>query len=167
MVSDCLEDNEAMNPKADSKPFQLKIVSFGFKKDLPPEANLIFDVRFLQNPYWVAELRERTGLEKPVQNYVLGQSLAAELIDACDAMLQRILPLLAQTGVSQFTLALGCTGGQHRSVAVTEAMSRKLRQSFPDYMIEVSHRELDAPAITSQEFFESPIADTCKASVEP
>jgi RNase adapter protein RapZ len=92
------------------------------------------------------------GLEQPVQDYVLSQPLAREFIDSCQALLQQLLPRLAEDGIREFTIAIGCTGGQHRSVSVTEIIARKLQESCPDYMIRICHRELDARAGTPENF---------------
>jgi RNase adaptor protein for sRNA GlmZ degradation len=147
------EDKSPQQGKANStgKKLVVEISSFGFKSGPPPEANMVFDVRFLQNPFWIDELRDLTGLEKPVQDYVLGQPLAQEFIGACNALLMRLLPQLANSGAESFSIAFGCTGGQHRSVSIAEALARKLQDSCPDYIIRISHRELDEGDAISQD----------------
>jgi UPF0042 nucleotide-binding protein len=144
----------------DSKDLTVEIISFGYKTGSPPTANMMFDVRFLQNPFWIDELRDRTGLEKPVQDYVLSQPLAQEFLIACIALLERLLPMLAKKGTVKFTVAFGCTGGQHRSVSIAESLSKTLRESMPDYMIRISHRELDGSDMISEDLSNKP---SCKA----
>jgi RNase adapter protein RapZ len=153
MSPGCFEDESPLQgeEKPTGKDLIVRITSFGFKSGPPPEANMMFDVRFLQNPFWIDELRDLTGLEKPVQDYVLGQPLAQEFILACNALLMRLLPQLANGGAESFSIAFGCTGGQHRSVSIAEALARKLQDSCPDYMIRISHRELDEADAISQD----------------
>lgn len=148
----CFEDKASNSGRQGStRSLSVTVLSFGFKEGPPPEAQMMFDVRFLQNPFWIEELRELTGLEQPVQDYVLSQPLAQEFIEACKTLLEQLLPRLAEDGTRQFTIAIGCTGGQHRSVSVAEIITRKLRESCPDYMIRVCHRELDARAGTPED----------------
>jgi len=124
--------------------FTVNIMSFGYKEGPPPYANMLYDVRFLQNPYWVEELRPLNGLDKRVQDYVLGQTLAQIFAADCVRLLERLLPELALTDTNQYSVALGCTGGQHRSVSIAEHLSRELQKLGPNYIIRVSHRELGA-----------------------
>jgi UPF0042 nucleotide-binding protein len=140
------------------KDLNIEIVSFGYKAAPAPYANMLFDVRFLQNPFWIDELRDKTGLEKPVQDYVLSQSLAQEFLQSCNALLERLLPGLAEKGMTKFTIAFGCTGGQHRSVSIAESIGKTLHNSLPNYMIGISHRELDGLNVISED-----LSDTCKA----
>ncbi len=132
--------------------FTVNIMSFGYKEGSPPYANMLYDVRFLQNPYWVEELRPLNGLEKRVQDYVLGQPLAQTFSADCIRLLERLLPELALQEINQYSVALGCTGGQHRSVSIAEHLARELQKKLPDYIIKVSHRELGADNVTSEPF---------------
>ena len=117
-------------------------MSFGYKQGPPPLANVVFDVRFLKNPYWVEELRPLTGRDQPVQDYVLQQPLAQDFLQSLQVLLSKVLPKMAELKVGQFIIALGCTGGQHRSATLVEALAGLLRQKFPQYTVVIAHREL-------------------------
>jgi UPF0042 nucleotide-binding protein len=119
-------------------------MSFGYKEGQPPLANLVFDVRFLKNPFWVEELKPLTGLDKPVQDYVLQQPLAKDFLAAVIHMLETLLPRLEEQNISDFTIAFGCTGGQHRSATLVEALASQLTKMYPHYRITRTHRELEA-----------------------
>jgi UPF0042 nucleotide-binding protein len=124
----------------------LVLMSFGFKTGLPSFADLVFDVRFLANPYDVAALRPRTGLDAEVAEFVLGQTDAATLLDHLEGLLRFVVPRSVREGRSYLTVALGCTGGQHRSVALTEALARRLSGgeplSRPPPQLIIRHRDL-------------------------
>ena len=105
------------------------LMSFGFKNGMPVEADLVFDARFLANPFDVPELRPLSGFDTPVSGFVLEQPDAAELLDRIDEHVRFQVPRTAQEGRSYLTVAIGCTGGQHRSVALVEALKRRLRDS--------------------------------------
>jgi UPF0042 nucleotide-binding protein len=143
-----------------NKDLKIEIVSFGYKAGPTPHANMLFDVRFLQNPFWIDELRDKTGLEKPVQDYVLSQPLALEFVHSCNGLLERLLPGLAEKGMTKFTIAFGCTGGQHRSVSIAESIGKTLHDSLPNYMIEISHRELDGLDVISEDLSDKPSCKT-------
>ena len=114
--------------------------SFGFKSGVPADADLVFDVRMLPNPHWVKELRLKSGLDKPVQDFLDSQPLSAELYaDICHYM-DSWLPRYRDSNRSYMTIALGCTGGQHRSVYLADRLYRHYREQFP--AIHVRHREL-------------------------
>ena len=136
-------DNQKHDSASGAKPPEVLVVSFGYKKDDPPSANVVFDVRFLKNPYWVEELKPLTGKDKPVQNYVLEQPLAQEFLESLTGMLQKILPCMLEAKHDRYTIALGCTGGQHRSASLVEALGPRLRELFPKYKVTIHHRELD------------------------
>lgn len=113
---------------ADAGPSQrITVMSFGFKYGLPLDADHVIDVRFLPNPYWVAELRQRTGLDEAVSEYVLRQRGAAEFLDAYVNALRPVLAGYLKENKRYATIAIGCTGGKHRSVAVTEELAERLR----------------------------------------
>ena len=117
----------------------VQLVSFGFKHGLPLDADLVFDVRFLPNPNYVQELRHRTGLEEDVREYVLRWPIAQDLLDHLVSLIEFLLPQYSQEGKSQVVVAIGCTGGQHRSVAIAEELARRLRES--GRRISVEHRD--------------------------
>lgn len=124
---------------------RLELVSFGFKHGVPLDADLMFDVRFLPNPYYVAELRPLTGLDVGVARFVLGQDLAEQWLASTAGWLEEWFPAYAATDRARLTVAIGCTGGQHRSVALTEALAQRLRGSLPP--LTVRHRDVPvAPA---------------------
>jgi len=117
---------------------RLNIVSFGYKYGLPVDADLVADCRFLPNPHWVPELRPMSGLDAPVRDYVLGQPAASEFIAAYLAVLDVSLPGFEREGKRYVTLAVGCTGGKHRSVAIAERLAARLAGRD----VTVSHRDL-------------------------
>jgi UPF0042 nucleotide-binding protein len=116
------------------------VVSFGYKHGLPVDADLVVDCRFLPNPHWVPELRPRSGLDPAVRDYVLSRPGAAEFLDEYTAVLQTIATGYAQEGKRYVTLAVGCTGGKHRSVAISEELASRLRALGAE--VTVSHRDL-------------------------
>ena len=105
---------------------QTSILSFGFKHGVPLDVDLMFDCRFLPNPYWVESLRTLSGLDEPVRDYVLDRSETTEFLDKLDDMLTMLVPAYVREGKSYLTVAMGCTGGRHRSVALAEELARRL-----------------------------------------
>lgn len=118
------------------------LTSFGFKYGVPSDADLMFDLRFLPNPHFEPDLRPLTGADGPVAAYVLQSEPGAGFLQRFIAFLEYLLPLYAQEGRYRLTLALGCTGGRHRSVAVTEALAQALQRNQYDVSIEHRHWEL-------------------------
>ncbi len=128
----------------DVRPDQLafQLISFGFKHGVPLEADLVFDVRFMQNPYYVAELRPLSGLTDEVRAFVLDQPVAARFLDFLVEFLDFAIPAYIAEGKTRLTIAIGCTGGYHRSIVITEELASWLRnQDFGP--VAVFHRELD------------------------
>jgi UPF0042 nucleotide-binding protein len=119
---------------------QTTIVSFGYKHGIPLDVDLVFDCRFLPNPYWVERLREHTGLDPDVRDYVLDQELAKVFLEKVDDLLELLLPAYTDEGKSYLTIAVGCTGGRHRSVAIAEELGRRLRER--GVALRLSHRDL-------------------------
>jgi RNase adapter protein RapZ len=107
-------------------PLTATVMSFGFKYGLPLDADLVVDARFLPNPHWVPELREHTGRDADVRDYVLGQPDAGDFLDRYSEVLRLLLPGYRREGKRYLTLAVGCTGGKHRSVAIAEEFARRL-----------------------------------------
>lgn len=103
------------------------VMSFGFKYGVPPDCDLMFDVRFLPNPYFIEEMRDKTGLDQEVADYVLSFAETGRFIDLCTTMLEFSLPLYEREGKTYLTIGIGCTGGKHRSVAVSEVLCSRLR----------------------------------------
>jgi UPF0042 nucleotide-binding protein len=117
-----------------------RIVSFGFKYGSPVDADMVLDVRFLDNPYFVPELRSLTGLDESVARYVLTAPETQEFMRRTSALLEYILPRYEREGKSYLTIAIGCTGGRHRSVAIAEALARVMAPSL-DAPVNVLHRD--------------------------
>jgi UPF0042 nucleotide-binding protein len=124
-----------------SRDFTITLLSFGFKHGLPSECDLVFDVRFLSNPYFVDELRGQDGRDEDVQEYVLGQSEAARFISHFQEMAEFMLPLYEREGKSYLTIGIGCTGGCHRSVALVESLAERLNNDA--WAAQVRHRDID------------------------
>jgi UPF0042 nucleotide-binding protein len=116
------------------------VMSFGFKHGVPLDADLMFDVRFLPNPYYDTELRPLTGLDKPVADYIFLQPETNLFIDEICPLIERWIPLHAASGKARLTIAIGCTGGQHRSVAIAECVSKRLKKHFTHVL--PFHRDL-------------------------
>lgn len=119
------------------------ILSFGYKHGLPLDADLVLDVRFLPNPYYVPSLRFKTGLDQAVQDYVLKWPITNQLISRLKGLLDFLLPQYISEGKAHMTLAIGCTGGQHRSVTIGEVLQDYLQQRLPSVTTE--HRDLSLP----------------------
>jgi UPF0042 nucleotide-binding protein len=113
----------------DARRLRVTVISFGFKYGLPPDADFVLDARFLPNPYWVPELREHTGREEAVSSYVLGQEGADAFVAAYADLVNATTAGFEREGKRYLTVAVGCTGGKHRSVAIAEELSSRLRQS--------------------------------------
>jgi len=119
---------------------KISVLSFGFKYGLPLDADLVFDVRFLPNPNYVASLRYKTGKDVDVKKYVFKHKEAKDFIAILEKMLSFLIPNFIKEGKSHLTIALGCTGGHHRSVAVSERTASILRKK--GYMLQVYHRDI-------------------------
>ncbi|MCR8967934.1 RNase adapter RapZ [Streptococcus zalophi] len=120
------------------KMFRIEVISFGFKYGLPLDADLVFDVRFLPNPHYQPDLRPMTGLDQPVYDYVMNHQESEEFYQHLMTLLQPILPSYRKEGKSTLTIAIGCTGGQHRSVAFAHRIAEELKQDWP---VNESHRD--------------------------
>ena len=105
---------------------RVSLVSFGFSNGMPRDVDLVFDCRFLPNPHWIEELRPLTGLDEPVATYVLSQEPAEHFVHDVAALLEWQIPEFAKEGKSYLSIAIGCTGGRHRSVAIAEELRRRL-----------------------------------------
>jgi len=125
--------------KENAVSMQVRIVSFGFKYGLPVDADLVFDVRYLANPHFIPELKPLTGRDAPVSDYVLQSTEAQELLADVKQLLDRTLPRYEREGKAYLTIAIGCTGGRHRSVALTEALGKMLGEKRT---VSISHRDI-------------------------
>lgn len=121
-------------------PLLISTLSFGFKNGVPPEADLVFDVRFLPNPHFIHEFRPLTGRDPAVAKYVMDFPQTTEFLSRTEDMLKFLLPFYVKEGKSYLTIAFGCTGGQHRSVALAEEMKQRLEAA--GYRVKVSHRDM-------------------------
>ena len=119
----------------------LFFTSFGYKFGIPHDTDMILDVRFLPNPYFISELREKSGLDSEVKEYVLADAETHAYLDRLYALLEFILPLYEREGKSSLTLALGCTGGRHRSVVLVEELRRKFGDGI--FPVHIKHRDID------------------------
>ncbi len=119
----------------------VSVVSFGFKYGLPMEADLVFDVRFMPNPFYIDELRHKTGLDAPVRDYVFSFHQTQDYLTRLKDLMAFSLPLYAEEGKTTLTVAVGCTGGHHRSVAVAHEMAEFIRQQ--GYTVAETHRDLE------------------------
>lgn len=128
---------------AQADAVQLDIITFGFKYGIPLEADLVFDTRFLVNPYWEPELKPLSGLEQPVRDFVMKQPTAERFLELVTELLVLTMPAYRQEGRARLTVALGCTGGYHRSIVLAEELARRLRALDDGASISVFHRELE------------------------
>ena len=126
----------------DERPgVRVTLTSFGFKYGVPTDADMVADARFLPNPFWVPELRSHTGKDADVRDYVLGQPGAMEFVERYAEALRPVLAGYQRENKSHATIAIGCTGGKHRSVAVVERMA-DLIATQPGVVVNVKHRDL-------------------------
>ena len=120
---------------------RVTVLSFGYKYGLPMDADLVMDVRFLPNPFWIPELREQSGLDAEVRNYVLSQEGAEDFLERYHELLRLIGAGYRREGKRYLTLAIGCTGGKHRSVAMSEELATRLSKE-DGVAVKVVHRDL-------------------------
>ncbi|MEX6428378.1 MULTISPECIES: RNase adapter RapZ [Ferrimicrobium] len=132
---------ELVDPKALHQRLQVQVTSFGYKHGIPLDADLVFDARFLPNPYWYSQLRAKTGLDDEVREFVLAQPDTTPFLERLWPLVEFLLPKFVTEGKSYLNVAVGCTGGRHRSVVVAEVLARRITQAgFP---VKVSHRDLE------------------------
>lgn len=127
--------NEAYNS------LMITVMSFGFKYGIPADADLVFDVRFLPNPFYIDELKHKTGEDREVQDYVMGFPEAKEFSDKLTDMIRFLIPNYVKEGKYQLVIAVGCTGGKHRSVTLANELYRRLKD-HGDYGLTISHRDI-------------------------
>ena len=126
--------------QADRMGLNVNVLSFGFKHGIPIEADLVFDVRFMPNPFYVAELKKKTGLDRDVQEFVFSFRQTHEFMDQLERMVTFLLPLYGEEGKSVLVIAIGCTGGHHRSVAVAHELADYIARS--GYQVTENHRDI-------------------------
>ncbi len=122
-----------------STAFHVNVMSFGFKYGVPIDADIVMDVRFLPNPYYVKELREKTGNDQAVYDYVMNSEMTEEFYQRFIKMLRFVMPGYQKEGKSSVTIAIGCTGGQHRSVALANRIGKALQEKYP---VNITHRDM-------------------------
>ena len=130
--------SEQFSSDENQASFRIEVMSFGFKYGLPLDADLVFDVRFLPNPYYKPELRNQTGLEKDVYDYVMNHEESEDFYQHLIGLIKPILPGYKKEGKSVLTIAIGCTGGQHRSVAFAHRLAEDLKA---DWVVNETHRD--------------------------
>ena len=138
-----LRDRVVGNFSAQSREerMQTTVVSFGYKHGLPLDADMVLDVRFLPNPYWIDDLRPLPGTDKKIREYVMGQSESKDFMKRLDTLLDGLVPGFLHEGKRYLTIAIGCTGGRHRSVVLAEAIAESLRRRGLN--VGVRHRDLE------------------------
>ena len=124
------------------KNLMVTVLSFGFKYGIPQDADLVFDVRFLPNPYYIEQLRPLSGNDKPVRDYVMGFDLAHEFSDKLEDMIKFLIPNYIAEGKTQLVIGVGCTGGKHRSVTLANELYRRLGES-EEYGLRIEHRDIE------------------------
>ena len=129
----------------DYKNLFVTVMSFGFKYGIPQDADLVFDVRFLPNPYYIAELRPLTGNDEAIQNFVMQNDDGPEFADKLEEMIRFLIPRYIDEGKNQLVICFGCTGGKHRSVTMANELYNRLKDSAA-YGIRVEHRDIDKDA---------------------
>ena len=120
----------------------ITVMSFGFKYGIPQDSDLVFDVRFLPNPYYIEQLRPLSGNDQPVRDYVMGFDLAHEFSDKLEDMIRFLIPNYIAEGKTQLVIGVGCTGGKHRSVTLANELYRRLEKS-EEYGLRIEHRDIE------------------------
>ena len=137
----CARVDDLLSGNENQRALRTEIMSFGYKRGIPRESDLVFDVRFMPNPYYVPELKEHDGTEGPVRDYVMNAPESHEMLQKLEELLAFSIPLYQREGKSQLVVAVGCTGGRHRSVAIACQLAAYLRSL--GYRVELSHRDKD------------------------
>ena len=130
------------------KNMYVTVLSFGFKYGIPEDADLVFDVRFLPNPYYIDELRPQSGNDKPVRDYVMNNDTSKEFLKKLVDMVEFLIPNYVAEGKNQLVIAIGCTGGKHRSVTLANELYERLSVAEKEYGVKKEHRDIEKDAIT-------------------
>lgn len=141
------ELNKIFVQNKEYKNLYISVLSFGFKYGIPPDADLVFDVRFLPNPYYIEELRPKSGNDREVRDYVMKNRKAEEFLDKMTDLVEFLIPNYVQEGKTQLVIAIGCTGGKHRSVTLANGLFEALSRN-ENYGIRIEHRDIGKDAIT-------------------
>ena len=140
-------------PEYENKDMTLLLCSFGYKRGVPVDADFVLDMRFMPNPFYVEELRNLSGLDQPVQDFVFSQPFATEFMDEWENTLHRILPLFKEQNKTILRVCFGCTGGRHRSVAAAENMAKRFENS--GFCVRIYHRDLIKEAADIRDRFQN------------
>ena len=135
------------------KNLYVSVVSFGFKYGIPTDADLVFDVRFLPNPYYDVNLRPFTGLDENIREFVMASPESVIFLDKLEDMLRFLIPNYVKEGKNQLVVAVGCTGGRHRSVTLAQGIYERLKKD-PDYGIRIDHRDMAKDLVKKQTDYE-------------
>jgi RNase adapter protein RapZ len=133
--------NKIYTPAAEAKPLIISLISFGYKYGIPFNSDILFDVRFLPNPFFVQELKSKTGLDPAVQEYVFGNEEWKQFYEKLADLLFFLLPRFVREGKSYLTLSIGCTGGKHRSVAIADYLEKLLKEK--GHVVRCKHRDIN------------------------
>ena len=141
------ELNKIFVQNKEYKNLYISVMSFGFKYGIPADADLVFDVRFLPNPYYIDQLRPKTGNDPEVRDYVMSSKTAVTFLEKLTDMVEFLIPNYIQEGKTQLVIAVGCTGGKHRSVTLANALYQALSK-HENYGIRIEHRDIGKDAVT-------------------
>ena len=141
------ELNKIFVQNKEYKNLYISVMSFGFKYGIPVDADLVFDVRFLPNPYYIDQLRPKTGNDPEVRDYVMSSKTAVTFLEKLTDMVEFLIPNYIQEGKTQLVIAVGCTGGKHRSVTLANALYQALSK-HENYGIRIEHRDIGKDAVT-------------------
>ena len=130
------------------KNLMITVLSFGFKYGIPSDADLVFDVRFLPNPYYIEELRSKSGNDKEVRDYVMENEKSWEFLEKLTDMIEFLIPNYVAEGKTQLVIGIGCTGGKHRSVTLANALYETLQENEENYGVRIEHRDIEKDAKT-------------------
>ena len=142
------ELNKIFVENKEYKNLYITVLSFGFKYGIPSDADLVFDVRFLPNPYYIEELRSKSGNDKEVRDYVMENEKSWEFLEKLTDMIEFLIPNYVAEGKTQLVIGIGCTGGKHRSVTLANALYGTLQESEENYGVRIEHRDIEKDAIT-------------------
>ena len=141
------ELNKIFVENKDYKNLYVTVLSFGFKYGIPNDADLVFDVRFLPNPYYVEGLRPLSGNDKEVRDYVMQNEKAGEFLKKLVDMVEFLIPNYISEGKTQLVIGIGCTGGKHRSVTLANELYKRLNGQDRDYGLKIEHRDITKDAL--------------------
>lgn len=142
------ELNKIFVENKEYKNLYITVLSFGFKYGIPSDADLVFDVRFLPNPYYIEELRSKSGNDKEVRDYVMENEKSWKFLEKLTDMIEFLIPNYVAEGKTQLVIGIGCTGGKHRSVTLANALYETLRENEENYGVRIEHRDIEKDAKT-------------------